>query len=114
MSQDFLRYYDLEGYLLAEVGPRFRETSKISAFDFFCILIWKSNRAKTKHARRMLSRGYATLERAVDALAHDLSAAPSRRERGEVQASGGGVLGHASWTDADVDHGRLVSWRPTS
>ena len=48
------RYYDLEGYLFDEVGPRFHEQGWLSAFDFFSIVIWKSNRSKSYIAKKIL------------------------------------------------------------
>lgn len=53
-SRDYLQYYDLESYLLNTVRAKFVVDRCLSAFDFFCIVIWKSNRAKTKIARRLL------------------------------------------------------------
>lgn len=51
---DYSKYYDLENYLFEEIFNKFQENKKLDAFDFFCILIWKSNRSKTKHAKRLL------------------------------------------------------------
>ena len=74
-EEDFARYYDLESYLFEEVSPRFQETKTISKFDFFCIVIWKANRAKTKIAHRLLLGGnekgkikFKDLDTAVSAL----------------------------------------------
>ena len=47
--------YHLEEYLFNAVGPIFRRVGKLSAFDFFCIVIWKANRAKSKVALNLLS-----------------------------------------------------------
>ena len=43
---DYLKYYDLEHYLLEEAGPRFRSSGAIEPIDLFMIFIWKANRAK--------------------------------------------------------------------
>jgi len=51
-----LKYYDLEGYLFGSVGPRFRNGGSLSAFEFFSIVVWKANRAKTRVAK-ILRRG---------------------------------------------------------
>jgi hypothetical protein len=51
---DFRTYYDLETYLFETVSPRFAEEHSLTAFDFFCIVIWKANRAKSKIARRLV------------------------------------------------------------
>lgn len=46
---DYLKYYDVEKYLLEEVGKRFRETGELEPADFYTILIWKAERAKNRH-----------------------------------------------------------------
>lgn len=51
-----LKLYDLEGYLFDTVRQRFHKQGFLSAFDFFCIVIWKANRAKSKIAQRLLAR----------------------------------------------------------
>lgn len=51
---DPIRYYDLERYLLEDVRPRFQSEHSLGAFDFFSIVIWKANRAKSLIARRLL------------------------------------------------------------
>lgn len=51
---DYLRYYDLEAYLFEDVRKRFQKEGVLSAFDFFSIVIWKANRAKSKVAHRLL------------------------------------------------------------
>lgn len=51
---DFRKYARLESYLLDEVRPRFLEQQYLSAFDFFCIVIWKANRSKSKIAKMLL------------------------------------------------------------
>jgi hypothetical protein len=78
---DFRRYYHLETYLFDEVSSRFAERSKLSVFDFFCIVIWKANRSKSKVARRLLAAGHADLDAAVEALLSQVAAAPSPKER---------------------------------
>jgi len=42
------RLYNLERYLFEEVSARFRRDDTLSAADFYAIIIWKSNRTKTK------------------------------------------------------------------
>lgn len=75
-----LQYYDLEGYLLDVVRPRFQAGKTITAFDFFSIVIWKANRAKTKIAQRLL-RKRDSLDEAVQALCADLHAAADDEHR---------------------------------
>ena len=78
---DFRKYYDLSTYLFNEVSARFSRNGTLSVFDFFCIVIWKANRAKSKIARRMLSKHYANLEDAVSALASQIQRVADDKER---------------------------------
>jgi hypothetical protein len=79
---DYLRYYDLETYLLEDVRGRFHAHGILSAFDFFSIVIWKANRAKSKIARRLLRKaGSDDLEQAVADLSRSLFEADTSKER---------------------------------
>ncbi len=57
IPDDYRKFYYLEDYLFNEVRSRFHEQRYLSAEDFFCIVIWKANRAKSKVAERLLSMG---------------------------------------------------------
>lgn len=57
LSVDYLRYYDLEAYVFKEVAERFQTQGWLDAFDFFSIVIWKANRAKSRVARNLRRRG---------------------------------------------------------
>src|SRR5262249_35190538 len=79
---DFRAYYDLEEYLFGTVSHRFAQSNTLSAFDFFCIVIWKANRAKTFIARRLLThKNYPDLNTAVHALLSELAAAPLPKDK---------------------------------
>jgi hypothetical protein len=78
---DYRKLYDLEGYLFGEVSESFAKTGTISAFDFFCIAIWKSNRSKSRTAARLLSNGYDDLESAVADLIQQVRTAANHKER---------------------------------
>ncbi|QEQ57226.1 hypothetical protein FNV82_06335 [Chlorobium phaeovibrioides] len=76
-SEDCMRnsdLYHLEEYLFSEVGPKFLESGRLSAFDFFCIVIWKANRAKSKIAKRLLEHD-GRRGRDLDAIVGELAAA---------------------------------------
>jgi hypothetical protein len=81
---DYLKYYHLEEYLFREVSNRFCNDGYITAFDFFCIVIWKANRAKSKIAKRLLSKGYDDLDSAVKALTKSISEASEPKYRLQV------------------------------
>ncbi len=55
METDYLKFYDLEKYILTDVKDNFSKNGFLYSFDFFCIVIWKANRAKSKIANRLLS-----------------------------------------------------------
>ena len=86
---DPIAYYDLERYLFDAVGPRLRETGELTTFDFFSIIVWKANRAKSRVARLLLKRA-ASLDDAARSLAQALAAAPDDRERMRVLLEGWG------------------------
>ncbi len=76
---DPLRYYDLEGFLLTDVRSRFAKEGSLGAFDFFSIIVWKANRAKTHIARRL--RHKDPLQRQdLNAIVRDLTSDLARQE----------------------------------
>ena len=79
MDTDFRKYYELENYIFDEVGPLWRRQWWLNSFDFFAILVWKSNRSKTKMRTRLLSRGHCSLEEAVHELTAVLPGQPDLR-----------------------------------
>ena len=81
---DYSKYFDLESYLFGEVSDSYRRTNKLTTFDFFCIVAWKANRAKSKIAKRLLARGHSNLDEAVRVLIRDISAAPKSKKRLQV------------------------------
>jgi hypothetical protein len=82
---DYARYYDIERYLFEDVHSRFHEDHFIDAFDFFSIVVWKANRAKSKIAKRL--RDHASpeegpdLDKIVRRLTASLYAESDARER---------------------------------
>jgi hypothetical protein len=53
---DYLKLYDLEKYLFDVVRSNFERDRGLNAFDFFCIIVWKANRAKSKIAKNLLEK----------------------------------------------------------
>ena len=72
---DPLEFYDLETYILESVGPAFHKRGHLSAEEFFAIIMWKANRAKSKVAKRLMGRGLP-LQEAVRRLTQELHEAP--------------------------------------
>lgn len=62
--------YDVERYLFENVSARFALAGTLTPYDFFAIVIWKSNRTKTK-----IVRGLASVGKTVTALMSEVSAA---------------------------------------
>lgn len=84
---DYRKYYHLESYLFDEVTKSFKTNNNLSAYDFFCIVIWKANRAKSKVANRLLSKGYSDLNQAVSALIGNIVKAQNNKEKMKVLVS---------------------------
>lgn len=51
---DYSKFYNLEDYLFNVVSHKFSINGYLDALDFFCIIIWKANRAKSKTAKRLI------------------------------------------------------------
>jgi hypothetical protein len=84
--------YSLESYLFSQVTKNFQADGTLSAFDFFCIVVWKANRAKSKIAHRLLSAtGAETLEDAVRTVTQSLSTAEGARARFDLLLDGLGL-----------------------
>ncbi len=56
----FLKYYFLEDYLFNEVSKHFQKNGYLTSEEFFSIVIWKSNRAKT-NIRRGIEKSKKTI-----------------------------------------------------
>lgn len=87
MTEDYLRYYDLETYLFEDVRERFHKDKQLDAFDLFSIIIWKAERAKSRLARRLIKQA-GSLETAAEQFTRDLSAAETPRDRLHVAMKG--------------------------
>jgi hypothetical protein len=79
---DYLPYYDSEKYLLG-VGERFRQDGRLDPSDFYMLLIWKADRAKNYHKRR-LEKIAMTFSSAVAGIASDLYNASELKRRLQV------------------------------
>ena len=81
-DMDYKKFYNLEEYLFREVGPLFRESSTLSVEDFFCIVIWKANRAKT-NIKKKLSKT-TTLSESIRQIISDLVKAKEPEEKLDI------------------------------
>jgi hypothetical protein len=90
---DYIKYFDSERFLFEDVHQRFHENHFLDAFDFFSIIIWKANRAKSKIAKRMLQEnlpGERSLEARCRALTEALYSEPTPKERLRLLIKGWG------------------------
>lgn len=93
---DYRKFSYLEDYLFSEVSPRFAETGEISPPDFYMIVIWKANRAKTK-VRDRLGRREGGFAGAVQSMAAALCTSTSPKQKlGIVMRDWGFLLPMAS------------------
>src|SRR2546426_11050716 len=95
MTPEPRRYYDLENYLLSEVRNRFEADGSIGAFDFFSIIIWKANRAKSRIAKRLRKVDpdhRAALEPIVRDLSRSLHDAQDGKARKQILINGWGFM----------------------
>ena len=56
MKSEYSKYYFLEDYLFSEVTNNFKKHKYLTPEEFFCIIIWKANRAKSKIKKKILER----------------------------------------------------------
>jgi hypothetical protein len=80
MTNDYLRYYNLEHYVFEDVHQRFHREGKLDAFDLFSIIIWKANRSKSQLARRLIKKS-RNLDRAASQFTRALYKASSAEAR---------------------------------
>lgn len=82
---DYRQYFDLESYLFSTVRHNFIRQGYLTAFDFFCIVIWKAERAKSKIAKKLLKKGkeknLETLDDIVRKLTEDLAQQKNAKDR---------------------------------
>jgi len=84
---DYLRYFDRERYLFEYVHGRFEKDRSLGAFDFFSIVIWKANRAKSKIARKLLATKHKSkrdLNARCRVLTRAIHAAPDHKKRLQI------------------------------
>jgi len=75
----WLQVYNLEDYLFGTVSARFQADGTLNAYDFFAIVIWKSNRTKTK-----IRDGLNDPGRSVEELMRDVHQARTPEAKVEV------------------------------
>jgi hypothetical protein len=70
-SADYRKFYEAERYLVDEVGANFRKTGVLEPVDLYTIFIWKAERVKNQHKKRLAKLG-GSFDKAVRAIASGL------------------------------------------
>lgn len=81
MEFDYSQVYNLESYLFNQLSKKFETTQKLSTEDFFCIIIWKSNRAKSKIAKKIMNISKKDLNSSVKELIEDIVCSKSEKDK---------------------------------
>ncbi|HEY2934406.1 MAG TPA: hypothetical protein VGK99_21925 [Acidobacteriota bacterium] len=77
---DYIKYYSLENYLFSDVTTAFQERGYLTAEEFFSIVIWKANRAKSRIKRKLLAHG-KDVSTVIKNLTQEINDAANDRER---------------------------------
>lgn len=77
---DYKKYYYLEQYLFEDVKDNFKKRGYLTAGEFFCIIIWKANRSKTKIKKRV-KRFDRDLDKAIRKITSELYNKGNQKER---------------------------------
>lgn len=80
MKTDYIKFYNLENYILTDVRTNFLQNKSLNSFDFFCIIIWKANRAKSKIASKLLKKN-SNLEEIIKELTSKIYFANENKEK---------------------------------
>ena len=80
--EKFLKYYFLENYLFNDVSQNFQKRGYLTPEEFFAIIIWKSNRAKTN-----VSRGIEKSRKTILAITSEVFRAKSLEEKINILTS---------------------------
>lgn len=49
----YSKYYELEKYLFTDINQRFHSRGYLNPDEFYCIIIWKSNRSKSRIVKKL-------------------------------------------------------------
>ncbi len=84
---NYSKYYHLENYLFKEVKENFQKRGYLKPEEFFCIVIWKANRAKGRIKGKLLKRR-GGLEQSIKKLTSEIFKVPKNRERLKILLDG--------------------------
>jgi len=78
---DYKKFYNREQYLLEEVSSNFKKNGFLTAEEFFCIVIWKANRSKSKIKAKLIRLFDKDINQAVHKLTNGLSMQNNPKEK---------------------------------
>lgn len=81
---DYKKFYNLEEYLFEDVRKHFQSREYLTPKEFFCIVIWKSNRAKTRIKSNILGRCSGTLNSIIKKLTKEIYRERNTKKRLEI------------------------------
>lgn len=56
LNEGYGSFYNMDEYLFQDLKDKFLKEGSLGAFDFFCIIVWKANRAKSRIAKNLLKK----------------------------------------------------------
>ncbi len=77
---DYKKFYDLDNYIFEDIRCKFEKNGYLGALDFFCIVILKANRAKSKIAQKLLEKG-ADIESIIKEMTRKIYEAKENKEK---------------------------------
>ncbi len=85
---NYEKYYDLETFIFNEVKEAFHRNRKLTAEQFFCIIIWKAERVKSIIAKKIIERieidGVSGLEDKIGVITSEIYKADSYKGKLKV------------------------------
>lgn len=78
---DYEKFSSLEDYLFNEVANNFHIRHHLTAEEFFCIIIWKANRAKSKIAQNKKFKIEVGLEEAIKKLTSSIYQSATNKDK---------------------------------
>ena len=84
MRTDYSQFYLLENYLFNNLSKKFEDEKILSTEEFFCIVIWKSNRSKSKIAKKIMNISKKDLSSSVEELIRNIVRSKSEKDKLKV------------------------------
>lgn len=76
---DYSKYHNLEKYIFNNLSRKFHKKGYLNSFEFFCIIIWKSNRSKSYIYKNLKKND----KRDIDKICKDLTSKLKKSSKNE-------------------------------